>query len=406
MSNRNSALKIVKHLREHGHQALFAGGCVRDMLLSRRANDYDVVTDATPQQIIRLFRRTLKIGAQFGVVMVLLDGKQVEVATFRTESGYADGRHPDRVEFATAKEDALRRDFTINGMFYDPMKRTILDFVGGQDDLKKKRLRTIGPSQERFSEDYLRMLRAIRFAIRFDFEIEKKTWRAICDWSNKIVKISSERVAAELEGILTHPNRKRGVIMLRDSGLAKHVFVGLPDNIITIGANVLGAMPKKIDWPLALAGFFADSELSKAVHFAEQLKSSRATLKHITFLLKNRGLLCDKQMPLAQLKMIAAEPYFRDLFDLQKAIQKATGQSTACLKSLRKRALSLKKKDLKPQPLLNGHELIALGAIPGPMVGTLSRELYIAQLAEQISTPAEAQVWAENWLKTHTSIDK
>lgn len=406
MSNRNSALKIIKRLREHGYQALFAGGCVRDMLLKRRANDYDVVTDATPKQIIHLFRRTLTIGAQFGVVMVLLDGKQVEAATFRTESGYADGRHPDRVEFATAKQDALRRDFTINGMFFDPVKRTILDFVGGQEDLKKQCLRTIGTAQERFSEDYLRMLRAIRFAIRFDFEIEKTTWQAICDWSDKITKISAERIAAELEGILTHPNRKRGVLMLRDSGLAKHLFSGLSHSAMTAGAEVLNAMPKRIDWPLALAAFLANCDLSTAANYVEQLKSSRATLKHVVFLLKRRGLLLDKQMPLAQLKLLAAEPYFGDLFDLQKAIQKATGQSSAGLANLKKRALGLQKKGANPKPLLNGHELIALGAIPGPMVGTLSRELYIAQLAEQINTPSEARAWAKNWLKIHITNEK
>jgi len=406
MSNRNSALKIIKRLREHGYQALFAGGCVRDMLLKRRANDYDVVTDATPKQIIHLFRRTLTIGAQFGVVMVLLDGKQVEAATFRTESGYADGRHPDHVEFATAKEDALRRDFTINGMFFDPVKRTILDFVGGQEDLKKQCLRTIGTAQERFSEDYLRMLRAIRFAIRFDFEIEKTTWQAICDWSDKITKISAERIAAELEGILTHPNRKRGVLMLRDSGLAKHLFAGLSHSAMTAGAEVLNAMPKRIDWPLALAAFLANCDLSTAANYVEQLKSSRATLKHVVFLLKRRGLLLDKQMPLAQLKLLAAEPYFGDLFDLQKAIQKATGQSSAGLANLKKRALGLQKKGANPKPLLNGHELIALGAIPGPMVGTLSRELYIAQLAEQINTPSEARAWAKNWLKIHITKEK
>lgn len=403
MSNRKAALRIVRQLRANGHQALFAGGCVRDMLLGRRANDYDVATDAKPKQIMHLFRRTLKIGAQFGVVMVLMDDKQIEVATFRTESGYADGRHPDHVQFATAREDALRRDFTINGMFYDPIKRTVLDFVGGQDDLQKKRLKTIGQAHERFSEDYLRMLRAIRFAIRFDFEIEKTTWQAICDWSHKITHISAERIAAELEGIFTHPNRQRGAELLRESGLAKHIFAGLSDSAMAAGAKVLGQMPSRIDWPLALAGFLADCDTSKAAEYAEQLKSSRAMIKHIGFLLKRRGELLDGQMPLAHLKLLAAEPYFGDLFDLQKAIQKAGRLCMAGLTRLKKRAMEVQKKGANPKPLLDGHELIALGAVPGPMVGTLSRELYIAQLAEHIHTAAEARAWAENWLKKHAS---
>ena len=165
MTNRKQALHVIRRLRQEGFDALLAGGCVRDRLLGRPASDYDVVTDAVPGQVIRLFGRTLKIGAQFGVVMVLLEGKQVEVATFRTEGGYQDGRRPGHVAFASAREDAARRDFTVNGMFFDPIGKTLHDFVGGRSDLDAKILRTIGDPDHRFSEDYLRMLRAVRFEI-------------------------------------------------------------------------------------------------------------------------------------------------------------------------------------------------------------------------------------------------
>ncbi len=164
MTNREAAIKIIKEFCKAGFEALLAGGCVRDMLIKRPAKDYDIATDATPQQITKLFRRTLNVGAKFGVIIVLLDDNQVEVATFRTETGYSDGRHPDSVTFSNAKQDALRRDFTINGMFYDPVTKEIIDYVGGRDDIDKRTIRTIGLPHQRFGEDYLRMLRAIRFA--------------------------------------------------------------------------------------------------------------------------------------------------------------------------------------------------------------------------------------------------
>ena len=198
MSNRDAAYKVVRQLHKAGYTALFAGGCVRDRLLDRPAKDYDVVTDAVPEQVTACFRRTLQIGAQFGVVMVLTDGQQVEVATFRTEGGYQDGRHPTHVEFASATEDASRRDFTVNGMFFDPIEKEVLDFVNGRQDLEKQVLRTIGDPDERFGEDYLRMLRAVRFAVKLEFEIEPATWAAIKKHAPKITGVSAERIASEL----------------------------------------------------------------------------------------------------------------------------------------------------------------------------------------------------------------
>jgi len=310
MSNRAGALHIVKTLRQKGFTAFFAGGCVRDMLLGRRASDYDVATDALPEQIIGLFRRTLKIGAKFGVVVVLLGDRQIEVATFRTEGGYSDGRHPEQVQFTVAKEDALRRDFTINGMFYDPIGREVLDFVGGQKDLEHRVVRTIGIAQERFSEDYLRMLRAVRFAARLDFEIEKKTWAAVRTLSDKIADISAERIAAELENILTHPNRKHGAELLYQSGLAGHIFPKITHDEITMGIDILGCLGKRIDWPLGLAAFFAGMETSKAIEFVETLRPSTALIKHMRFLVEKRTGLLDCQMALSQFKLLLASPYF------------------------------------------------------------------------------------------------
>ena len=403
MSNRDAAYKVVRQLHKEGYTALFAGGCVRDRLLNRPAKDYDVVTDAVPEQVTKCFRRTLQIGAQFGVVMVLTGGQQVEVATFRTEGGYQDGRHPDYVEFGSATEDASRRDFTVNGMFYDPITKEVLDFVNGQQDLKKKVLRTIGDPDERFGEDYLRMLRAVRFAVKLQFSIDPATWSAIQKHASRITGVSAERLAAELEQILSHPNRAEGVQLLTDSGLATAIFdIDQGDSAI-FGKRVLKQLPQAVDFPLSMAAFWAGYETKTALDQCKKLKLSNDHLKHIRFLLQKRDVLLDAEMPISKLKLLMHEPYFWDLLSLQKAVQAAKGESDQPLKQIRKRAMDIDEKDVRPTPLLNGHELISLGATPGPMVGQLSQEMYIVQLEGHLKTKAQAQAWCQDWLKQHKS---
>lgn len=401
MSNYSQALRIIKRLRQKGSQALLAGGCVRDRLLGRRASDYDVATDAMPDEVIALFPRTLKIGAKFGVVMVLMDGKQVEVATFRTEGGYQDGRRPGHVTFASAREDAARRDFTVNGMFYDPIDKALYDFVGGQADVQARLLRTIGDPDARFSEDYLRMLRAVRFAVKLDFTIEPTTWRSMQTHAEKIAHISVERIVAELDDILTHPNRGRGVELLTDSGLIRAIFPDYSQAAAEIGRQVLGHLPRAVDFGLAMAAFCAGLPTETAVHICQRLKLSNTALKHIRFLLTHRDCLCRAQMPVSELKLLLVEPYFADLMTFQQAILKAQGKSLHPLKVIRKRAESIDPAAVHPEPLLNGHALIALGAVPGPMVGRVAKELYIAQLEEHLTTPAQAKKWVTDWLSAH-----
>ncbi|MBN2182141.1 MAG: CCA tRNA nucleotidyltransferase [Sedimentisphaerales bacterium] len=404
MTNKQAAITIIKQLRRNGFQALLAGGCVRDMLLGRRASDYDVATNARPEDVIGIFPRTLKVGAKFGVVIVLNKDRQVEVATFRTETGYADGRHPAAVKFSSAEEDARRRDFTINGMFFEPFQKEVLDYVGGQTDLKKKIIRTIGEPAERFDEDYLRMLRAIRFSTKLGFKIEPQTWSAIRANAEKITRISAERIAIELESILTHPNRATGVSLLLESGLASAVFDGFGAEDAKFAVAVLGQLRKGVDFALALAGFFAACQTKFAVEKCRILKLSRSRYKHIKFLLDNRGKLLDERMSLADLKKILAEPYFRDLYELQRAIQKATlpgRKGVAPLIKLRRRIKSLGDIELRPSPLLNGHDLIRLGAVPGPGLGQLAEEMYIAQLEGILKTASQAEKWVQKWLFEH-----
>lgn len=404
MTNRQAAIKIIRRLHSKGFQALLAGGCVRDMLLRRPATDYDIATNAVPEDVIRLFRHTLKVGAKFGVVIVLLEVKQVEVATFRTETGYADGRHPAKVKFATAAEDASRRDFTINGMFYDPLTKKVIDYVNGRDDLKKRLIRTIGKPRERFSEDYLRMLRAVRFSTQLGFKIEPKTFSAIRRHAKNITKISGERIAMELEATLIRPNRSIGAFLLNKSKLAEIVFPGLDSKKMNLAIKVLNQLPKKVDFPLALACLFVGCATEFALEKCRVLKLSRNQTKHIKFLLTNRGKLLKDKMSLAELKLTLAQPYFGDLYEMQRAIQKAQRKTIAPLTRLRRRIKALGDIELRPKPLLDGHELMRLGAVPGPGLGQLAQEMYIAQLEGNLQTTVQARHWVVKWLQKHRVI--
>jgi poly(A) polymerase len=376
------------------------------MLLKRKPKDYDVATDAKPNDVAKLFRRTLKVGAKFGVVVVLVDKIQIEVATFRTESGYADGRHPSKVRFTSPREDAARRDFTINAMFFDPITNKVIDYYKGQADLKKRIIRTVGKPAERFGEDYLRMLRAVRFSTQLGFAIEPKTKSAICDGAKNITKISGERIAAELEGILVSPNRAEGLKLLIETGLAEFIFPGFCCSCSGAGfaVRMLANLPKKVDFALGLAAVFAGFETGFSLEKCELLKLSRNQEKQIEFLLDNRGKLL-KDLSLAELRLLLSEPYFEDLFALQKAIQKSLNQSVGPLVKLRKRIKQLKGVELRPKPLLNGHDLMALGAVPGPSLGQLTKEMYIAQLEGKIQSVEQAKQWASKWIKDHIKIN-
>jgi poly(A) polymerase len=400
MTNRQAAIQIIHKLRKAGFEALLAGGCVRDMLLGKAPKDYDVVTNGRPDEICKIFRRTIKVGAKFGVIIVLIDSQQVEVATFRAEAGYSDGRRPDKVSFTSAKEDALRRDFTINGMFYDPLKKEVIDYVGGRDDLKRKIIRTIGRPDERFGEDYLRLLRAVRFAGRLDFKIEKNTLNSVKKYSGKIVNISGERIAAELESLSAACCRKKGVELLVNTGLAEKIFsIFKKKGVAESAEKIFEYLPKIITFELFIAALFVGADTSAVLKNLKILKLSGNQLKYIKFLLENRGYLLGDEISLAQLKMIVSRSYFEDLYLLQKAIQKSAGKSLSPLLAIRRRVNALAGVELMPKPLLNGYEIIALGAKPGPQVGVVSKELYIAQLSEKITTKAQAVKWVKDWLK-------
>jgi poly(A) polymerase len=403
MSNKQAAIEVIRRLQEHGYEALLAGGCVRDMLLGRPAKDYDVATSAPPAEVMRLFPRTLSVGAKFGVVIVLTRDRQVEVATFRSEAGYADGRHPTEVRFTTAAEDASRRDFTLNGMFYDPLNERVIDYVQGQADLERHIIRTIGDPDERFGEDYLRMLRAVRFSTQLGFTIEPATYAAVRRNAANIIRISGERIALELEGILVSPGRAGGAALLLETGLAQAIFPGFAGAPAQEGVAVLGHLRQKVGFPLALVAFFAGFATEFALERCAILKLSRNQMRHIEFLLAQRGRLLQYDMPLAQLKKRLAGPYFWDLYELERAQQKAAAarEGLAALGKLRRRIRDLGDVEVKPTPLLNGHDLMHLGAVPGPALGQLAEELYVAQLEGEVQTREQAEQWARAWLQRH-----
>src|SRR5262245_48605939 len=220
----DAAIEIVFELRTHGHEAYFVGGCVRDMVMEIEPADYDIATSATPDEVTAILPRTETIGAQFGVVLVIKRGHPFEVATFRSDEAYIDGRHPTGVVFTNAKQDVLRRDFTINGLLYDPLTGDVIDYVNGRADIHARIVRAIGDPYARFEEDKLRILRAIRFGARLGYTIEPETWRAVCAMAPKIHQVSSERVREELTRILTEGQAAHGMRMLHDSGLRSQVL--------------------------------------------------------------------------------------------------------------------------------------------------------------------------------------
>src|SRR5438067_1130256 len=267
-----AARKVAARLRENGHIAYFAGGCVRDMVRGLAPKDYDIATDARPEVVQKLFQRTYAVGAHFGVIIVFEDDFQFEVATFRSDEAYIDGRHPSAVHFSSPEEDARRRDFTINGMFFDPVSEKVIDLVAGQADIGAKLVRAIGEPWQRFAEDRLRMLRAVRFATVLDFEIDQTTWGALVASSSSINQISAERIRDELVRIFLSSNRVRGWDLLDTSGLMNAILPELqtmkgvlqpeqfhPEGDVFVHTRLmLSLLPETVSIPLVFAVLFHD----------------------------------------------------------------------------------------------------------------------------------------------------
>lgn len=411
---REDALAVVRRLRTAGHVAYFAGGCVRDLLLGATPKDYDVATDAPPQRVRELFSNTQAVGAAFGVILVRHRGSQIEVATFRTEAGYDDGRHPSQIQFTTAQNDARRRDFTINGLFFDPLTDQVIDYVGGQDDLKARRVRAIGAPKERFEEDSLRLLRAVRFSARLGFEIEPQTATAIADHAAQLKRISPERVAEELRIMLTPGTRLAAWRMLWELKLVDTLYRFLsfprrardttrpyffdrvaPGEAISFGLALAAAVVcyrMQVDSSLSEPRtLFSRSEVRGMVQSMRQaLRISNEESEQMGGALAGlEPLLADAQPTVAQLKRFLMQPTSGPSRKLVDALDSLGIQSERA-RFLRARFNELEKTDYAPAPLIDGNVLSGLGLKPGPMFKRILDEVYDAQLEGRVRNPQEA----------------
>ena len=414
-STADDATDVVRALRAAGHVAYFAGGCVRDVLLGVEPKDYDVATDAPPERVRELFKKTQAVGQAFGVILVRIGQSVIEVATFRTDGVYADGRRPSSVSFTDAEHDAQRRDFTINGLFYDPLEHRVIDFVDGQIDLQNRVLRAIGDPATRFNEDYLRLLRAIRFAARFDLNIDPQTLLAIEAAAPHLTKISGERVADELRRMLTPPTRSIAFTLLWKHGLLDglcdaiatshskkarpldpsrsllmHLSPGAP---ITFGLAWLAAMIDR-DWHTLhinhLGTITPDVTRRRVSSAKSTLKLSNDELDEMSNVSKQvHALLTTREPGVAMLKRFLASRSAgssRALLDAFSAI----GVAVEIIAPLKQRFEALEKTDFAPLPLVTGDDLVRAGFSPGPAFKKVLDSLYDAQLEGKVNDPAAA----------------
>jgi poly(A) polymerase len=431
-AERQFAIDVVRKLREAGFQALWAGGCVRDQLLGLEPHDYDVATDARPEDVRRLFRRSIAVGASFGVVEVLgpkIDSEtlKVQVATFRTEGPYSDGRRPDpeHIAFSSPEEDAQRRDFTINGMFFDPLQDRVIDHVGGQDDLKARLLRAIGDPVTRFLEDKLRLLRAVRIAARFDFTIEPATHAAIGKMAEEITVVSAERITDEFHKMLVDRRRVRAMNLLWQLGLVKPLLPelvpmrGLPQGPPSAPTGDLWdhvmavlALLEAPSFALALAALLHDVGKPRTIgrtperytfyhheHVGRDMtdaiclrfKLSNADRERVTWLVEKHQYLSDaRQMKTSKLKTILAHPGIHELLALHRVDAVGSGRSTDHVDYCEQLLKEWTAEDLHPPRLVTGHDLLRRGLEQGPRFKQILDAVWEAQLEGQVRTPSEA----------------
>ena len=429
------ALRIIRRLRAEGYQALLAGGCVRDWLMGRTPNDWDVVTDADPPAVMELFERTISVGAKFGIVIVVLEEGQYEVARFRRDGRYLDGRHPEEVVFADPKTDALRRDFTINGMFGDPLSGEVIDYVGGRDDIERGIVRAIGDPEQRFGEDFLRMLRAVRFATRFDFEIESGTFAAIKEQATRIVEISPERVRDELTRILTEGRGAQGMQLLLETGLMQII---LPEVAAMVGVqqppefhpegdvwtHVKLTLEQLVEPGPTLAWGTLLHDIGKPPTYEEsdrirfnghdavgakmaegicsRLRMSNDDSEQIGLLVAHHMRLRHvREMRASKLKRFLREPHFAELLELHRADCLASHAQLDLFDFCREKMGEVDQEDLRPERLLSGHDLMGMGFVPGPLFRKILTELEDEQLEGRVKDREGAENFVQKRFGTH-----
>ena len=428
------ALGLARCLAKAGFQAFWVGGCVRDARLGQAPTDYDIATDATPDEIEHLFRKTIPVGKQFGVIMVLEAGHEYQVATFRAEGDYADGRRPGSVRFTDAREDTLRRDFTINGLFYDPLADELHDWVGGQADLEARRIRTIGDPAERFGEDRLRLLRAVRFAVQLGFEIEPATFAVVQQHAAAIREVSAERIRDELLKLFRPPHAAHGLDLLHESRLLPEV---LPELAATIGCEqppeyhpegdvfthirlMLSHLPADagttLIWSVLMHDIAKPATLSRdggrirflghekvgatmALEIMNRLRFPKAESTAVKTCVRHHMQLKDaQQMRPATLRKLFLRPTFPVELALHRLDSLASSGKLDNFEFLEAKLGEFQDQPELQKPLVDGGDLIALGQLPGAELGRLLSDIRDRQLAGELTTREKALAWAREVL--------
>lgn len=433
-SNKAAAIDIIGKLQEKGHIAYLAGGCVRDMLRGETPKDYDIATSALPEEITSIFTKTREVGVHFGVVIVIVNNQAFDVATFRNDGSYKDGRHPEEVTFSTPQDDTARRDFTVNGIFFDPISEKYIDFVEGKSDIDKKVIRAIGEPNLRFQEDHLRLLRAIRFAARFDYEIEAETWNSIKSNASGISKISKERIRDELTKILLNENRVLGFDLLVESGLMEHIIPEIlqlkgceqppqfhPEGDVFVHTRLMLSLLKdapSIELVLSVllhdigkpATYSFDEEADRirfnghdklGAEMSEQilrdLKFSNSIIEDVVQMVANHMTFKDVQkMRQSKLKRFMSRSTFNDEIELHRVDCLGSWGGLDNYDFLNKKVVEFANEPIIPQPLLTGKDLIELGWSPGPDLGQTLNSVQDMQLEGKLNSKDEALDWVKS----------
>ena len=426
------AARIISKLREADHEAYIAGGAVRDLILGRSVGDLDVATSADPDTVESLFPVTIAVGKRFGVMIVVENGINYEVATFRAEGDYSDGRRPDRVEFVDARTDVQRRDFTVNGVLLDPSSGEILDYCEGKKDLEAKIIRTIGKPAARFGEDKLRLIRAVRFAGQLGFEIDAETWGELRRQSGDIEQVSHERIRDELLKMLTAKNADRGLRLLLESGL---LVVILPEVAAMVGVEqppefhpegdvwihtclmfrlvsdpsetlALGMLLHDVGKPLTYSvrdriRFDRHAEVGAdlAARICRRLRVSNQQLQTVVELVRQHlRFMHVQQMRESKLKRFLRQESFDEHLELHRVDCLASHGDLTAYDFCRQKLDELSEEEIKPPPLLTGHDLIGLGLEPGPRFGEILSAVEDRQLESEFKSREEALKWVRREL--------
>jgi poly(A) polymerase len=428
--SRQRAAEVAGKLRGAGFKAYFAGGCVRDALLGLEPHDYDIATDAVPDQVQALFPKSQAVGAHFGVVVVRAGKEHVEVATFRTDGSYSDGRRPEVVTFSSPQEDAQRRDFTVNGLFYDPVTDEVIDYVGGRADLAAKVLRAIGDPAARFREDHLRLMRAVRFTTTLGWELEPATWAAVKAEAPTLAKISIERIRDEFMKIMLHPNRVKGLDLLDEAGLLTHIIPEMealkgcdqppqfhPEGDVWVHTRLmLSLLPEVVSAPLVLSVLLHDiakpatrtidetgrirfnghddlgaqmtGDILRRMKFSNDIID--ATVEAVAHHMKFMHV---QGMRTAKLKRWMAHPTFDDQMALHRVDCLGCHGMLDNYEFLQAKQLEFANEPVIPPPLLTGHDLLKLGYPPGREIGRLLTLVQDQQLDGTLTSREEALAW-------------